>query len=471
MVKFVNIRNKFINISQQKTLCNSYFHDMLQEYQEQPCSKQTLKWFITAVATYIFAPIKNKSLRNNKHLNVIAYAKPKNIETVSNGFYYRQVGVDKGEGPYWCAKTNKYNVDVTYHQWEEIYSIALQNILCEGKHFTLHEYIAYNAWKWGHKFVSFWKAVCRLVECNISYGFVIFVDNKYILISWLAADIELYAYPGYETLVAICGGKQINLDYEYNVRRLNHPASKLYFVNGKMWYISCGESYEIVSTSRSNVERLFAIKCHEKLVVERQLNNERHESALYRLHLGLKKIRRDLKLNKYGEKFHFGRQVGFDVWFNYLQNVLNNLNITVISKGNTHRWTMLIAEANITFCYQNNSYFQRNYDNVQKDIVYLSSMEFSMNTNSGYLRMDAMILKRNKNGLVQGLKRNEKNGLYPKDYYSLDTTINESIFFNVLEFMDCEELVLIQDVSKLYAVLGKLKKMGLKYQQFMVILS
>eukprot|EP01084_Bolivina_argentea_P160025 278696_1 len=169
MRKFVNIRNKHINIQQQKTLCNSYFHDMLQG-QQQSYSEQHLQLCIAVVATYIFAPIHDKSLKTNKCLHVTEYAKPKNIEMLQEGPFYRQIGVDKYEGPYWCGKSNVYKLDVTYYQWEEIYSVALQKIFSRRDHLQLHEYIAYNAWKWGHKFASFWKTICKRVSSNILYG-------------------------------------------------------------------------------------------------------------------------------------------------------------------------------------------------------------------------------------------------------------------------------------------------------------
>ncbi len=87
--------------------------------------------------------------------------------------------------------------------------------------------------------------------------------------------------------------------------------------------------------------------------MQNKLAEEKKQNALYRLHLGLRKINRELKLNKYGNKCR-------DIWFDYLQHQLEKLHIVISSKGNTHRWSMVIAEANLTFCYQDNTYFQRN---------------------------------------------------------------------------------------------------------------
>eukprot|EP01084_Bolivina_argentea_P064367 117402_1 len=473
MGKFVNIRNKLKDVQQHSDLCYGCVRELLRSYKSKIfpyCSENDIRSIICAIATLIFAAIHNKSLKKYKKLEIISFVQPKNIETLNSGPYYRQIGVDKYEGPYWCSSTNQYKLDVTYYQWSAIYEVSLQEIFrCKNEELIkVHEYIGYNAWKWGHKFITHWKSLCHPILSNIQFGWIIFVDGKYLLISWLPKGIERWSFRGYESYVAICGGKEIDVKYEYQLFLLTDPKSKLCFVHNDMWYVSKGEQYDIVSNSSSNIVRLCAIKSHQNMISERKLAEQtllweqelqetKQKNAVYRLDLGLKQINRELKLTKYGSKYHFGYTAGVDVWFDYLLTELPKV------AQYTHRWTMLLSEANMIFSYNNAAYFQRNFRNIQKDIIYLNGMNFSMSSKSGIIKIDAILLKRNDDGLIDGTNHRS----FKKDYYSLDTVINDSIFYNILEFTDCKDIKSFQRVSQKCFVLGTLKLNGLNHIKFL----
>ncbi len=71
-------------------------------------------------------------------------------------------------------------------------------------------------------------------------------------------------------------------------------------------------------------------------------------------------------------------------------------------------------------------------------------MNFSMSSKSGIIKIDAILLKRNDDGLIDGTNHRS----FKKDYYSLDTVINDSIFYNILEFTDCKDIKSFQRVSQ-----------------------
>ncbi len=127
MGKFVNIRNKLKDVQQHSDLCYGCVRELLRSYKSKIfpyCSENDIRSIICAIATLIFAAIHNKSLKKYKKLEIISFVQPKNIETLNSGPYYRQSGVDKYEGPYWCSSTNQYKLDVTY-QWSAIYEVSL----------------------------------------------------------------------------------------------------------------------------------------------------------------------------------------------------------------------------------------------------------------------------------------------------------------------------------------------------------
>ncbi len=85
-------------------------------------------------------------------------------------------------------------------------------------------------------------------------------------------------------------------------------------------------SYPIQAPINSHQNMISERKLAEQtLLWEQELQETKQKNALYRLDLGLKQINRELKLTKYGSKYHFGYTAGVDVWFDYLLTELPKL--------------------------------------------------------------------------------------------------------------------------------------------------
>eukprot|EP01084_Bolivina_argentea_P135443 238654_1 len=160
----------------------------------------------TLIRKYHTTIIK-KSLENDE-TKVWKYKRPSPKENGINihhgPYFYKEIGIDIHHGPY--LDSNTYKLDVMYHGLSDIFPQDLQSILNEGTTFEIYEYIAYNHYKYDRKFRKYWRETCGLLTSTYRMNDVIFVDNKYILVSWLAPSYSLYAWEGYEDDVATCGG-------------------------------------------------------------------------------------------------------------------------------------------------------------------------------------------------------------------------------------------------------------------------
>ncbi len=166
-----------------------------------------------------------------------------------------------------CRKpTNEYKVDACYHSYDPIYSVAISKILQETKMVPIHDKwyqycILYNKCKWSSLFQNWFESKCIRIAPRASLNSIIFQSNKFILITWLAPKGALFAYPGYEKSVSVCGGLAIDAN------KIIDEKLQFVFESETIWYIDSGESFEIIAdANKSIIHKVHCIMKHVKFV-------------------------------------------------------------------------------------------------------------------------------------------------------------------------------------------------------------
>eukprot|EP01083_Nonionella_stella_P033901 92766_1 len=178
----------------------------------------------------------------------IQFKKPKK-NTSHHGYWYRSCTIPE-DGPY--EHNKKWCIDVNYFNMGETYSQPLTNILPVSK--DIHEHIQYHYVYYRKKFIKWWVSQCQKIDKRhcIPLNSIIFVDsiNKYLLITWQIPDYALWYWShdtcNYLKVVAIAGGKEINLDtHQYN------QSDTEWHLFDDVYYVSLLDDVQIVCRSES----------------------------------------------------------------------------------------------------------------------------------------------------------------------------------------------------------------------------
>eukprot|EP01084_Bolivina_argentea_P264216 447478_1 len=300
-------------------------------------------------------------LLQNDNLHLFTYRKSK-----KSGLSYKIIAIDKDDGPYIYKSTNEYKVDACYHLHDPIYSVSIANILQEEM-VEIHDCILYNKYKWSLSFKNWFHSKCIKIAPRAKLNSIIFESNRYILVTWVAPKATRFAYPGYEKLVAVCGGPSID------VNKIIDADLNFVFENNTIWYVDSGEPFEIVSDSNKSImEKFYSVMQHTKKI-----------KSIAVLQTSLRKASTKLQIAKYGEKYYHETNVPLFIWNDYLKTELHRFNVKTTKRGKTVRWKMGYGVAD---CIAKLAFFTKTYydpfDNG-KIIVFASNIKASFNLVSG----------------------------------------------------------------------------------------
>eukprot|EP01084_Bolivina_argentea_P264215 447477_1 len=366
----------------------------------------------------------SKSLLCNANMHLFTYRKPNKSDILS----YEVIAIDKDDGPYQCKSTNKYQVDTCYYSHDPIYSVGICKILEETKMVPIHDCILYNKYKWSSSFKNWFEQKCIHIAPRASLNSILYQANKFILVTWLAPKCTLFAYPGYEKLVAVCGGPVIEAS------KIINDKLEWVFESDTIWYIDSGESFDIIAeANKSIIDKMYCIMQHTKTV-----------RSVSVLQAALREAPRKLKLAKYGTRFYYATTVAVFIWNDYFANSLHRFDVKTTRKGKTIRWKMGYAVAD---CIVKSPFFTKTYfdpfDNG-KIIVFASNIKASFNLVSGRMIFKGYILKSTSEGTF-GLSSLPKD--CKEEFWISLLDISSELRLVILDFLSISDLLVCKNVS------------------------
>eukprot|EP01084_Bolivina_argentea_P264214 447475_1 len=368
--------------------------------------------------------MSSKSLLCNANMHLFTYKEPKK----SNILSYEVLAIDKNDGPYQCKSTNEYQIDACYYSHEPIYSVGISNILEETKMVPIHDCILYNKHKWSSSFKNWFESKSIRIAPRGSLNSVIYQSNKFILVTWLAPKSTLFAYPGYEKLVSVCGGPVIDAN------KIINKKFEWVFRSDTVWYIDSGESFDVVAAATESIQdKVYSIMEHTKSI-----------RSIAVLQTALRKAPTKLKIAKFGERFFYSTFVPPFIWNEYLLNACHRFNVKTKKTGKIIRWKMSYGIADCIF---KTSFFSKVYYNQFDNgeiLVFASNIKTSINLASGRMIFKGFILKETDERIfgVTSLPEGSR-----EEFWITLLDISSNLRLMILDFLSISDLLICKNVS------------------------
>ncbi len=302
-------------------------------------------------------------------------------------------------------------------------------------------YYTINIIKWSSSFTTWFESKCIRIAPQVPVNSIVFQANKYILVSWLSPDSTLFAYPGYEKLVAVFSGHAIDEN------KIIDAHLEFVFKNDTMWYIDSGESFEIIADSNQSImdkKNVYCIMAHVKfflfvvllldVLVKSCFTQTKKIRAIAGLQSGLRVAAKKLKVASYGNKYYYATNISPLTWMDHLKDELHRFDVKTTKTGNTMRWKMGYGVAD---CIAKGSFFTKTYldlfgnDEIE---VFVSNIGASFNLTSGRIIFKGIILKSTDQGIF-GLTS------LPKD-------CKQEFYISLMDISSTLRLIIIDYLSK-----------------------